>query len=50
MAESGNLTTLRDAGLATAERAGRRLLYQRTRLGDQLADGDGTEYPSVRAL
>ena len=36
---SHHLTTLRDAGLATAERAGRRLLYQRTRLGDQLAAG-----------
>jgi hypothetical protein len=36
---SHHLTTLRDAGLATAERAGRRLLYQRTRLGDQLTSG-----------
>jgi biotin operon repressor len=36
---SHHLTTLRDAGLATAERTGRRLLYQRTRLGDQLAAG-----------
>jgi hypothetical protein len=36
---SHHLTTLRDAGLVTAERAGRRLLYQRTRLGDELAGG-----------
>jgi hypothetical protein len=36
---SHHLTTLRDAGLAAAERDGRRLLYQRTRLGDQLAGG-----------
>jgi hypothetical protein len=36
---SHHLTTLRNAGLATAERTGRRLLYQRTRLGDQLATG-----------
>ena len=36
---SHHLTTLRNAGLATAERAGRRLLYQRTRLGDQLTTG-----------
>jgi biotin operon repressor len=34
---SHHLTTLRNAGLATTERTGRRLLYQRTRLGDQLA-------------
>ncbi|MEV6634920.1 helix-turn-helix domain-containing protein [Actinoplanes sp. NPDC051470] len=47
---SHHLTTLRDAGPATTERAGRRLLYQRTRLGDQLADGDGTEYSSATAL
>jgi hypothetical protein len=33
---SHHLTTLRNAGLATAERTGRRLLYQRTPLGDQL--------------
>lgn len=33
---SHHLTTLRNAGLATADRAGRRLLYQRTPLGDQL--------------
>lgn len=33
---SHHLTTLRNAGLATADRAGRRLLYQRTQLGDQL--------------
>jgi DNA-binding transcriptional ArsR family regulator len=37
---SHHLTTLRDAGLVAAERAGRRLLYQRTRLGDQLTDQD----------
>ncbi|MCA2211297.1 winged helix-turn-helix domain-containing protein [Jidongwangia harbinensis] len=37
---SHHLTTLRDAGLAATERAGRRLLYQRTRLGDQLAEAD----------
>jgi hypothetical protein len=36
---SHHLTTLRDAGLASVERAGRRLLYQRTRLGDQLTAG-----------
>ncbi|GAA0558799.1 hypothetical protein GCM10010172_47310 [Paractinoplanes ferrugineus] len=36
---SYHLTTLRDAGLAAAVRADRRLLYQRTRLGDQLAAG-----------
>ena len=36
---SHHLTTLRNAGLATTERRGRRLLYQRTRLGDQLAAG-----------
>ena len=36
---SHHLTTLRDAGLAAADRAGRRLLYQRTPLGDQLTDG-----------
>jgi hypothetical protein len=34
---SHHLTTLRDAGLITPSRAGRRLLYQRTALGDQLA-------------
>ncbi|BEL03313.1 DUF5937 family protein [Actinoplanes sichuanensis] len=34
---SHHLTTLRDAGLATASRSGRRLLYERTHLGDQLA-------------
>ncbi|WP_433374818.1 ArsR/SmtB family transcription factor [Actinoplanes sp. CA-142083] len=33
---SHHLTTLRDAGLVAAERAGRRLIYQRTRLGDEL--------------
>ncbi|WP_127548531.1 winged helix-turn-helix domain-containing protein [Actinoplanes sp. OR16] len=33
---SHHLTTLRDSGLASVERAGRRLLYQRTLLGDQL--------------
>ncbi|MET0417346.1 MAG: helix-turn-helix domain-containing protein [Actinoplanes sp.] len=33
---SHHLTTLRNAGLATADRAGQRLLYQRTPLGDQL--------------
>jgi hypothetical protein len=36
---SHHLTTLRNAGLASAERAGRRLLYQRTPLGDQLTAG-----------
>lgn len=36
---SHHLTTLRNAGLATAERSGRRLLYQRTPLGDQLTAG-----------
>jgi DNA-binding transcriptional ArsR family regulator len=36
---SHHLTTLRNAGLATAERVGRRLLYQRTPLGDQLTTG-----------
>ncbi|GAA4606295.1 DNA-binding transcriptional ArsR family regulator [Actinoplanes octamycinicus] len=38
---SHHLTTLRDAGLASAERTGRRLLYQRTPLGDQLAARPG---------
>lgn len=38
---SHHLTTLRNAGLATAERTGRRLLYQRTPLGDQLTDLSG---------
>ncbi|BCY10459.1 winged helix-turn-helix domain-containing protein [Actinoplanes sp. L3-i22] len=33
---SHHLTTLRDAGLLTTTRAGRRLLYERTPLGDQL--------------
>ncbi|GAA2900856.1 transcriptional regulator [Actinoplanes cyaneus] len=33
---SHHLTTLRDAGLITGTRAGRRLLYQRTGLGDEL--------------
>ncbi|GLW30363.1 winged helix-turn-helix domain-containing protein [Actinoplanes regularis] len=33
---SHHLTTLRDTGLVAAERSGRRLLYQRTHLGDQL--------------
>jgi biotin operon repressor len=36
---SHHLTTLRDAGLVTADRAGRRLLYQRTPLGDELTAG-----------
>jgi DNA-binding transcriptional ArsR family regulator len=36
---SHHLTTLRDAGLVSAERAGRRLLYQRTELGDRLTAG-----------
>ncbi|GGQ70964.1 winged helix-turn-helix domain-containing protein [Couchioplanes azureus] len=36
---SHHLTTLRDAGLATTQRTGRRLLYQRTRLGDDLTAG-----------
>lgn len=34
---SHHLTTLRDAGLITADRAGRRVLYHRTSLGEQLA-------------
>ncbi len=33
---SHHLTTLRDTGLVAAERSGRRLLYQRTHLGDRL--------------
>ncbi|TCB97314.1 ArsR family transcriptional regulator [Micromonospora zingiberis] len=37
---SHHLTTLRNAGLASAARAGRRLLYQRTLLGDQLTEAD----------
>ncbi|MEV6304706.1 winged helix-turn-helix domain-containing protein [Actinoplanes sp. NPDC051861] len=36
---SHHLTTLRDARLAAAVRDGRRLLYQRTALGDELARG-----------
>ncbi|MBG0561155.1 helix-turn-helix domain-containing protein [Actinoplanes aureus] len=36
---SHHLTTLRDAGLIAAGREGRRLLYQRTRLGDDLTTG-----------
>ncbi|GAA2706854.1 ArsR/SmtB family transcription factor [Actinoplanes palleronii] len=35
---SHHLTTLRDAGLLTAERSGRRLLYHRTHLGDHLTN------------
>lgn len=35
---SHHLTTLRDAGLVAAGREGRRLIYQRTRLGDDLAN------------
>jgi biotin operon repressor len=34
---SHHLTTLRDAGLVAAGRSGRRLLYQRTALGDSLS-------------
>ncbi|WP_436533974.1 ArsR/SmtB family transcription factor [Actinoplanes sp. HUAS TT8] len=34
---SHHLTTLRDAGLVAASRAGRRVLYQRTHLGDQVS-------------
>lgn len=37
---SHHLTTLRDAGLVTGERDGRRLRYRRTGLGEQLA-GEG---------
>ena len=35
---SHHLTTLRDAGLIAATRDGRRLLYQRTSLGDRLTE------------
>jgi DNA-binding transcriptional ArsR family regulator len=38
---SHHLTTLRDAGLITADRAGRRVLYRRTPLGEQLHDARG---------
>ncbi|MFI7030204.1 helix-turn-helix domain-containing protein [Microbispora rosea] len=37
---SHHLTTLRDAGLVTGERDGRRLRYRRTGLGEQLAGED----------
>ncbi|WP_305784576.1 ArsR/SmtB family transcription factor [Symbioplanes lichenis] len=39
---SHHLTILRDAGLVTAYRTGRRLLYQRTPLGDELSGPAGT--------
>ena len=38
---SHHLTTLRDAGLASARREGRTVLYVRTPTGDALAGGDG---------
>jgi DNA-binding transcriptional ArsR family regulator len=38
---SHHLTTLRDAGLATARREGRTVLYVRTPTGDALAGGAG---------
>ena len=37
---SHHITALRDAGLATARREGRSVLYARTPLGDALATGD----------
>lgn len=46
---SHHLTTLRDSGLIVAERAGRRLRYRRTGLGEQLGDlstADGRSYTS----
>ncbi|SDS40007.1 ArsR/SmtB family transcription factor [Actinoplanes derwentensis] len=46
---SYHLTTLRDTGLVTAVRAGRRLLYQRTALGDQLVQDSRLTTPARRS-